>query len=332
MSKKSDFIKLVNGEQVERVPFYPILMHFAARFNGTTYGALASDYRVLVDSNIKCLNHFDLDMVSLISDPYRETSAFGATVDFIPEGVPQCKMKVIQTPQDIIDLPRPDVLTMPRTLDRINGARYYQEILRGSVPVMGWVEGPLAEACDLAGVTEMLLMLMMDPDSSHLLLDKCLETAKDFAREQIAAGCDLIGVGDAICSQIDPDTYHTFVFDRHKQLVDYIHAHGALVKFHICGNTTHLWPDLSKLGLDIFDLDFMTDMEEAFLQFGPEVVRCGNINPVEIQNLTASEVFERTRIILEKEKGRRFMLSGGCEITVNTSEENLMAMRRACIP
>ncbi len=332
MNKKSEFVKLIKGEPVERAPFYPILMHFAARFNGNTYGELASDYRVLVESNVKCLEYFDFDIVSLISDPYRETSAFGAPIDFIPEGVPQCKANVITTPQDIINLKRPDVLKNQRTLDRINGARYYQEILMGSVPVMGWVEGPLAEACDLAGVTEMLLMLMMDPDSSHLLLDKCLDTAKDFAREQIAAGCDLIGVGDAICSQIDPDTYHTFVFDRHRQLVEYIHSLGALVKFHICGNTTHLWPDLSRLGLDIFDLDFMTDMDEAFHAFGPQVVRCGNINPVEIQDLTAHKIFERSKSLLEREKGRRFMLSGGCEITVNTPLDNLLAMRRACEP
>ncbi len=332
MTKKSEFLKLIAGEPVQRVPFYPILMHFAARFNRTTYGALASDYRVLVESNLKCLEHYDVDMVSLISDPYRETSAFGASVDFIPEGVPQCKTRIIQSADDIIQLGRPDVLTSPRTLDRINGARYYQEMLKGSVPVMGWVEGPMAEACDLAGVTEMLIMVMMDPDSAHLLLDKCLDTAKDFAREQVAAGCDLIGVGDAICSQIDPETYRTFVYGRHKQLVDDIHSLGALVKFHICGNTTHLWPDLAKLGLDIFDLDFMTDMEEAYHAFGPGVVRCGNLNPVEIQDLSAGEVFERTRAILEREKGRRFMLSGGCEITVNTPPENLMAMRRACEP
>ncbi len=330
MTKKEEFLNLLAGRISERVPFYPILMHFAARFNGKTYGELASDYRVLVESNVKCLEHFDLDMVSLISDPYRETSAYGAEVEFIPEGVPRCLTRVIADSRDISGLKEPDILHNARTLDRINGARHYQRLLKGTVPVMGWIEGPLAEACDLAGVTEMLLMLMMEPEMSHLLLDKCLATAKVFAREQVAAGCDLIGVGDAICSQIDPETYHTFVFGRHLELVDFIHSLGVPVKMHICGNTTHLWDDLAKLNLDIFDLDFMTDMEHAYQVFGPDVVRCGNINPVDIQNLDSDEIFKRSKAILEKEKGRKFMLSGGCEITVNTPPENLMAMRRAC--
>ncbi|MCX6223529.1 MAG: uroporphyrinogen decarboxylase family protein [Bacteroidia bacterium] len=330
MTRKEEFLSLIGGGKPGRVLFYPILMHFAARFNGKTYGELASDHRVLVESNIKCMQIFDFDMVSLISDPYRETSAFGAPVEFVAEGVPKCTKLIINTQEDIIALKKPDVLLSSRTLDRINGARYYKELLKEEVPVMGWVEGPLAEACDLAGVTEMLVMLMMDPDSANLLLDKCLNTAKDFAREQVAAGCDLIGVGDAICSQIDPDLYNTFVFDRHRQLVNYIHSLGAYVKFHICGNTTHLWPALSKLRLDIIDLDYLTDLDEAYDHFGPEVVRCGNINPVEIQNLSAKEVYDRSKALIAKEKGRKFMLSGGCEITVNTPAENLLAMRRAC--
>ena len=330
MTSKEEFLELVNGVKPGRVLFYPIVMHFAARFNSHTYGELASDYRVLVESNIKCLHHFDFDMVSLISDPYRETAAFGAPVEFVAEGVPRCLKQMINGPEDILALKKPDVMRSARTLDRINGARYYRELLKDKFPVMGWVEGPLAEACDLAGVTEMLIMVMMDPVSAHLLMDKCVETAKDFAREQVAAGCDLIGVGDAICSQVDPDTYETFVFHRHRQLVDYIHSLGAYVKFHICGNTTHLWPSLAKLQLDIFDMDYMADMDEAFQYFGPHVVRCGNINPVDIQNLTAREVYDRSKALIAKEKGRRFILSGGCEITVNTPPDNLMAMRRAC--
>ena len=46
----------------------------------------------------------------------------------------------------------------------------------------GWIEGPLAEACDLAGVGEMLMQLMMDPDFSNLMMDKCMRTARNLAK------------------------------------------------------------------------------------------------------------------------------------------------------
>ncbi len=97
MDKKQVFLSLLKGEApLERVFFRPILMHFAARFNKTTYGKFASDYRTLVESNIRAMEYFDTDMVSLISDPYRETSAFGARIEYIDEGVPRCLEHIVR--------------------------------------------------------------------------------------------------------------------------------------------------------------------------------------------------------------------------------------------
>ena len=63
-----DYIK--NSIEDGRIFFHPILMHFAARYAGTTYGLFASDFRVLVNCNIRCFEDFSLDAVGLISDPY----------------------------------------------------------------------------------------------------------------------------------------------------------------------------------------------------------------------------------------------------------------------
>ena len=326
MNKKQKFDALFEGKQtMDEVLFYPILMHFAARFNGKTYGEFASSHIDLVESNIRCMEYFDMDMVSLISDPYRETSAFGAPVEFIPEGVPICRKQIIETIDDVISLGIPDPYKCDRTLDRINGAAYYQKLLKGSVPVMGWVEGPLAEACDLTGISQMLMVLMTDEEFCNRLMDKCLVLGKMFAKAQIDAGCDLIGIGDAICSQIDGELYEYFVKERHIELVRYIQSLGAKVKLHVCGNTSHLVGHFADLGLDMFDPD-LVGQEECFRAMGPSVVRFGNINPVFIESATSSEVYQVCRDALAMEKGRKFILSGGCEITVKTPPENLMAM------
>jgi uroporphyrinogen-III decarboxylase len=98
MTKTQLFDLLCKGKNPNgRVLFRPILMHFAARFSGKTYGEFASNYKTLVDSNIRAMDHFDLDMVGLISDPYRETSAFGAKVTFPDEAVPVCKEIIIKS-------------------------------------------------------------------------------------------------------------------------------------------------------------------------------------------------------------------------------------------
>jgi MtaA/CmuA family methyltransferase len=330
MNKKQLYHDLLTGKkEKERVFFRPILMHFAARFNNTTYGKFASDFKVLVESNIRSMEYFDTDMVSLISDPYRETSAFGARIEYIDEGVPRCLGYIVKTINDVKNLPYPDVYKCERTLDRINGADYYQKLLKGTVPVSGWIEGPLAEACDLAGVSEMLINLMIDPDFSNILMDKCMITAKGFAKAQIGAGCDLIGIGDAICSQIDKDSYDLYVKDRHRELIAFIHECGASVKLHICGNVTHLLGSLKELDADIVDLDWQVDIGNAREIMGKEVVLGGNINPVLVQDKSEDEVYSLSKILVDKYKDQKFLLAAGCEITVLTPHKNLMAMRSA---
>jgi uroporphyrinogen-III decarboxylase len=86
---------------------------------------------------------------------------------------------------------------------------------------------------------------------------------------------------------------------------------------------------LSQLKLDIFDPDYMTNMATARKIFGPEVTLSGNINPVELQNMTPEESFRLSGKMVEENKGRRFILSAGCEITVNTPPANVRAMRDA---
>jgi len=330
MTKKEKFDRLLNGKDLETEKlFRPILMHFAARFNKKTYREFASDYRVLVESNIRAMEYFDMDLVGLISDPYRETSAFGAKVSYPEEGVPKCEEIIVKNIEDAKRLKNPDLYQAERTRDRIEGAKYFTELLKGDVPVIGWVEGPLAEACDLAGVGEMLMQMMIDPVFSNILMDKCVVTAKEFARLQILEGCEIIGMGDAICSQIDIAAYDTFVKTRHQEIVSYIHECGGKVKLHICGNITHLLPSLKDLGVDILDLDWQVDMDQALEIVGPDVIRCGNIDPVLIENSSPEQVEMMTDEIINKEKGKKHIISAGCEITVNTPIENLMAIRKS---
>jgi MtaA/CmuA family methyltransferase len=332
MTKKEVFQNLCNGIfSHERTVFRPILMHFIARYAGGNYAHFASDYRFLVEANLRALDDFDIDMVGLISDPYRETSAFGARIEFIPEGVPRCLDLVIKTKVDVINLKCPDVYKCERTSDRIRGAELLSKRTNGSVPIIGWIEGPMAEACDLAGIEQFMMMQMMDTDSANLLLDKCVITAKDFARAQIEAGCDIIGIGDAICSQIDPFTYETFVKERHRDIISFIHAHGAKVKMHICGDIAHLLPSLKDLGIDILDIDWQVDLQHAYEVLGPDVIRCGNIDPRYVMDKSPDEIMSRCKLLCNKEKGRKFILSAGCEIIVTTPVDNLISMREGSL-
>jgi len=250
-------------------------------------------------------------------------------VEYIAEGVPRCLDLIVKTDDDVLNLPDPDVYKCERTLDRINGAALFQQRLKGTIPVGGWIEGPLAEACDLAGVDSMLIRVMTDSDFTNRLMDKCLVLAKKFAKAQVEAGCDLIGIGDAICSQIDRETYDLFVRDRHAELISFVHECGVPVKLHICGNISHLLESIRTVNTDIIDLDWQVDIDEARRILGNNVVIGGNLNPVLVQDKTAGEVYSMSRALTDRYKNQKYLLAAGCEIPVLTPHENLMAMRKA---
>ena len=110
MTKNHLFQSLVShGKSSGKVLFRPILMQFAAEFIGKNYGEFASDHRVLVDANLACMEEFQTDMVGVISDPYRETSAFGARVKYVADGVPRCLDTLVKSIDDVKNLKRQDV-------------------------------------------------------------------------------------------------------------------------------------------------------------------------------------------------------------------------------
>lgn len=310
--------------------FVPILMQFAAHYIGSTYRDFYLDYHVLADANLACMKDFGMDAVGLISDPYREASAYGLVLDYPDESVPRPRGPLIINMDDIDTLPNPNVDEAVRTRDRIDGTRLLRRSVGKNTPVIGWIEGPLAEACDLVGVEKMLLSMVCERDFSFRILKKMMPTAKAFALAQIEAGADIIGVGDAICSQISPRMYAEYVKPLHREIFDFIQGKDAMVKLHICGNISHLLSHIADLQPDIIDLDWMVDIENAHQVLGKRIIRCGNIDPAAvIETQSSTTLFKTAKALVKSEQGRAFILSGGCEITPLTPSENVKAMKAA---
>ncbi len=307
--------------------FHPIVMMHAARQAGFTYEEFMRDARKLVEANLRCVELYGMDAVSAISDPYRETSAFGAGITFNGDAAPKAS-RVIHSTADIPALKRPDVESAPRTRDRIQACRLLREAVGPQFPVIGWVEGPLAEACDLMGMGEAMMAMMLEPEAVKELLQKTLLTAKDFAAAQIRAGADVIGVGDAVCSQIDASLYADFCTELHRDLFDYIHEQGALVKLHICGDITHLLPHLAQEEIDILDIDHMVDMPAAHRAMGPDVLLAGNLDPVAVMLEGGKELIaEKFQAIRTSIPQENWIVMPGCEIPPAAPPENIKFLR-----
>ena len=208
----------------------------------------------------------------------------------------------------------------------IKALALFKESLAGEKLIEGWVEGPCAEAADLRGINNIMLDFFDDPSFIRDLFDFTIELELSFARAQILAGADLIGIGDAAASLVGPRLYEQFVWPAEKRLIDGIHQLGAKVRLHICGDTRHILELIGKLGSDIVDLDSLAPIAEARRKMGPNQILLGNVNPVEVMlNGTAGLVTESVAQCAHA-AGARYIIGAGCEIPRETPFDNVHAL------
>ena len=97
------------------------------------------------------------------------------------------------------------------------------------------------------------------------------------------------------------------------------------------GDITHLLEPISEINTDIIDIDWSVNPDLVREILGYKVVIGGNINPVHVQDRSADEIYTLSKMLVDKYKDQKYLLAAGCEITVLTPHENLLAMRKASI-
>jgi MtaA/CmuA family methyltransferase len=329
MTGKERVLAVLAGKPVDCLPFMPITMMFAADRIGRPYREYVSDYRVLVEGQVRTAEEFDFDYVSVISDPAREAADCGARVAFFDNQPPAIveEHALLAVPAALARLRRPDPLGGGRMHDRVRGVAALRAAVGNAKLVEGWIEGPIAEAADLRGLNTIMLDLVDSPGFVRDLFEFVLEMELQFARAQVEAGADIIGVGDAAASLIGPRYYEEFVWPYEKRLVDGLHAMGTRVRLHICGNTRPILAAIGRLGCEIVDLDYKAPVAAARERMGPDQVLLGNINPVAtVRDGTPPSIAEAVAQC-HRDAGSRFIVGAGCEITRDTAAENLKAMR-----
>jgi MtaA/CmuA family methyltransferase len=326
------FQNRLHGLPVDRAPNFDIFMAFGAHHIGAQLRSYYLDYRTLVQMNVAMIQDYQIDVAQAISDPYREAVDWGLKVTFPEDGLPLRVKPLIETPADLNRLKTPDPRTGKRMSDRLEAVRALKEQVGGQVPVMGWVEGALAEANDLRGDSELLTDLYDRPEWLKELLERVTEVEIEFARAQVEAGADIIGLGDAIASTISPKMYRTFALPYEQRIFAAVKEMGAIPRLHICGNTNKIVPAMAESGAGIIDLDWMVSFSEAakvFQNHPNKPAICGNFDPVSVMlQGTEDEVYRATWACLEA-GGPMCISAAGCEIPIGTPQGNIHAQNRA---
>jgi len=313
----------LNGKPVDRVPNFDIIMGLGAHYIGATLSQYLLDYHYMVKSNLAMANDFDIDILQTLTDPFRESADFGLEVEFPDDGLPKRLRPLIAPGDDLKKVPMIQPTSGRRMNDRIEAVRMLHEQSNKVVPVMGWVEGAMAEANDLLSDGIMMTTFYDAPEWLSALLERITEVEIAFAQVQIDAGADIIGLGDAVASIVSPGMYRKYALPYEKRIFAAIHEKGALARLHICGNTAKILPDMLTSGADFIDIDWMVDYEKAAQTFGDRACPVGNFDPVSVMYRGTQQVIEEAAEHCLQVGGAKSISAAGCEIPDGTPVENL---------
>jgi MtaA/CmuA family methyltransferase len=329
MTSRERILAMIAGKRTDRLPLMPITMMFAGDLAGIPYGKYVLDHRLMVEAQIRTAERFDLDYVSAISDPAREAADLGATIKFFENQPPAIdeSSALLADKKRLARLKAPDPHKGKRMRDRVKAVALFRKRVGGAKLIEGWIEGPCAMGADLRGMNTLMYDYFDDPAFVRDLFAFAVEMELAFARAQIEAGADLIGLGDAASSLVGPRIYSEFVWPWQQKLVDGLHALGAPVRLHICGDTRPNLELMGRLGCEIVDLDSMVPLSEARAKMGTRQVLLGNLHPVHIVRDGTPEGIKQALAACHHQAGRRYIVGAGCEIPRGTPAENLLAMR-----
>jgi MtaA/CmuA family methyltransferase len=325
---------VIAGQPVDHLPAQPMLMMFAARHAGMKFMDYTRDGRKLAEAQLKAVEDFGLDCLLTCSDPAREVIDIDGegSVEWFPDQGPA----IMESRAALKDKSRLSAFKVPdpeapgRMRHRIEAIRIMRREAGPGMSIVGWVEGPLALAQELRGLSNIMTDFMDDPDFVRDLLDFAAEVAIPFAFAQIEAGADTIGMSDAAASMIGPDLYRDFLLPRQDRVLRAIEKRYPLAirRLHMCGNTDPLFALMRELPVDIYEIDFPANFAEARKIIGPGRTLSGNVSTItDLLEGSPERVYDACRAC-HATAGANFVVGAGCEVSPMTPPENLRAMIR----
>src|SRR5512133_2493460 len=165
MNGRERILAHLAGRPVDRLPFIPTTMMFAADHIGVPYLEYCLDHRRRVAAQMSVAAAYGFDFVTVISDPTREAADLGAAIRYFPDQPPGFdeQQALLADKARLARLRVPDPATGPRMNDQLHAPADLKAQAADAYLVEGWIQGPCAEGADLRGINTLLVDFYDDP-------------------------------------------------------------------------------------------------------------------------------------------------------------------------
>ena len=332
---------LFNYQKPDRVPVGAMSTGFNTKNAGFTVADAYEDPDKSFRAMIWTTDQYDWDPIP----QYAGHTVLGAW-DFggevrMPTGEYEGALVVVSYPvkseDDIDKLKIPD----PKKAGRIPQAMRFSELQEAhDIPVFFFSRSPFTMAANISGIDQFLRWSMKKPEVCEKLMRLSINHifnvleywTETFGPEKIFAWMSSPSESNQL---ISPRTLKKFALPYHAEY------HERLKKtnikrfgFHICGDQNLNLPLLAEASPwphpSVLSFGHEVDIETAAEHFPKDIIY-GNIEPAVIQTGTPEQVYELSRIAVEKGKNAPggFILGPGCGLPVMAPPVNVWAMTKA---
>lgn len=306
-------------------PIVPLLGYPGLQLTGTNIKQNQFNHLVQFQSLSRLYDRFHPDAMFFLIDLSVEASALGLSVRFPLEDTPSVEEHLVKGLGDLEAFRKIDILGDGRVIVYLETLRHMRAAL--PCPVGAYVIGPLTLSGLLVGANELAVQSILNEAFFYGVLEFSKEVVRAYAKALKEAGADIIMILEPTAVIFGPDTFRKNLAPLYRELTGILDEVEVIL--HVCGDTTHLIPEMSRCGVAGLSLDSSVDLRQA-AEKANGLLLMGNVSPVMMLLEGPKEVYSATYRLLEAMKEYpSFVLSTGCDLPQDVPFENIDAFFHA---
>lgn len=308
-----------------KVAAIPIMTHPGIELIGKTVRDAVTDGQVHYEAIKALYKKYPSAASCVIMDLTVEAEAFGAEVVFPENEVPSVTGRLLTDEAAIETLQVPDV-NKGRVPEYLKANRLAAEHLTDR-PVLAGCIGPYSLAGRLYDMSEIMMLIYINPDAAKMLLAKCSEFITNYCLALKEAGANGVVMAEPAAGLLSNEDCQQFSSEYVKDIIAKVQDDDFAVILHNCGNTGNCTQAMVYTGAMGYHFGNKIDMVEALKEVPADALAMGNLDPVSVFKMGSAALMKKeTMALLEATKDYpNFVLSSGCDTPPHTPFENIDA-------
>lgn len=303
----------------------PIMTHPGIEYISKTVRDAVTNGQVHYEAIQALCNKYPSAAATVIMDLTVEAEAFGAEIVFPENEVPSVSGRLLADEAAIesLEVPALNKGRIPQYLKaNMLAARNINDR-----PVLAGCIGPYSLAGRLYDMSEMMMLLYINPEAAFALLRKCTDFILRYCMALKATGVNGVMMAEPAAGLLSNDDCRQYSSAFIKEIVDKVQDENFSVILHNCGNTGHCTPAMVHTGAAAYHFGNKIDMVEALKEVPADALAMGNLDPVSLFKMATPEKMkaETLRLLEATAKYPNFVLSSGCDTPPHTPSENIEA-------